>query len=171
LLTLIPGPNVANTDANTISRGRRAAVATLTGTTVAMIPHLALTCLGMTAVIAGAAEAFALLCWLGVAYLIYRAYRAFTAPDEGLADVAPQRLRLRRLALRGFLVSLSNPKTLFFFAGFFPHFVNLAPPPCLSWRCCRRPSSASRRCWTVAGCSWRRASRTSCAQAGVGAIV
>jgi len=122
VLMLIPGPNLALIVANTVSRGRRAGFATLAGTTTAMVPQLALTCLGMTA------EAFALLRWLGVVYLVYLAYRAFTAPDEDLAEVAPQRLPLRRLALRGFLVSLSNPKTLFFFAAFFPQFVDPHAP-------------------------------------------
>jgi threonine/homoserine/homoserine lactone efflux protein len=124
VLMLIPGPNLALIVANTVSRGRPAGFATLAGTTAAMVPQLALTCLGMTALIAGAAEAFSALRWLGVAYLVYLAYRAFTAPDEDLGHVAPQRLPLRRLALRGFLVSLSNPKTLFFFAAFFPQFVD-----------------------------------------------
>jgi len=128
VLMLIPGPNLALIVANTVSRGRRAGFATLAGTTAAMVPQLTLTCLGMNAIIVGAAEAFALLRWLGVVYLVYLAYRAFTAPDEDLADVAPQRLPLRRLALRGFLVSLSNPKTLFFFAAFFPQFVDPRAP-------------------------------------------
>jgi threonine/homoserine/homoserine lactone efflux protein len=124
VLMLIPGPNLALIVANTVSRGRRAGFATLAGTTAAMVPQLALTSLGMTALIAGAAETFALLRWLGVVYLVYLAYRAFTAPNADLADVAPQRLPLHRLALRGFLVSLANPKTLFFFAAFFPQFVD-----------------------------------------------
>lgn len=128
VLMLIPGPNLALIVANTISRGRRAGFATLAGTTAAMVPQLALTSLGMTALIAGAAQTFALLRWLGVAYLVYLAYRAFTAPDEDLAHVAPQKLPVRRLALRGFLVSMSNPKTLFFFAAFFPQFVDPRAP-------------------------------------------
>jgi homoserine/homoserine lactone efflux protein len=32
------------------------------------------------------------------------------------------------LYLRGFLVSLSNPKTLFFFAAFFPQFLDAGAP-------------------------------------------
>jgi threonine/homoserine/homoserine lactone efflux protein len=124
VLCLIPGPNLALIVANSVSRGRRAGFATLAGTAGAMVPQLALTCFGMTALISGAAQTFALLRWLGVIYLVYLAYRAFTAPNEDLAQVAPQPLPLGRLALRGFLVSLSNPKTLFFFAAFFPQFVD-----------------------------------------------
>ena len=128
VLLLIPGPNLALLVANTVSRGRSAGFATLAGTTAAMVPQLALTALGMSALIAGAAQAFSALRWLGVAYLVYLAYRAFTAPGEKLAVAAAQRQPLARLALRGFLVSLTNPKTLFFFAAFFPQFVDPAAP-------------------------------------------
>jgi len=128
VLLLIPGPNLALLVATTLARGRRAGFATLAGTTGAMVPQLALTAFGMSALMSGAATAFAALRWLGVAYLVYLAFRAFTASTADLAAVAPQRKPLRLLALRGFLVSLSNPKTLFFFAAFFPQFVDPAAP-------------------------------------------
>jgi threonine/homoserine/homoserine lactone efflux protein len=127
-LMLIPGPNVALIVANAMARGPRAGLATMAGTTAAMVPQLVLTGLGMSALVAGAAEVFALLRWLGVAYLGLLAYRAFTAPGGDLAAVAPQLQPLRRLFLRGFLVSLSNPKTLVFFAAFFPQFIAPAAP-------------------------------------------
>ena len=127
-LMLIPGPNVALIVANAMARGPRAGLATMAGTTAAMLPQLALTGLGMSALIAGAAEAFAILRWLGVAYLVFLAYRAFTAPADDLSGVAPERAPLRRLFLRGFLVSCSNPKTLVFIAAFFPQFIAPAAP-------------------------------------------
>src|SRR5438309_510502 len=91
VLLLIPGPNLALLVANTLARGRRAGFATLAGTTSAMVPQLALTAFGMSALMAGAATAFSWLRWLGVAYLVYLAFRAFTAPDADLAHVAAQR--------------------------------------------------------------------------------
>ena len=126
-LMLIPGPNVALIVANAISRGPRAGLATMAGTTAAMIPQLALTGLGMTALLAGLGEAFVWLRWLGVVYLVYLAWRAFTAPGDDLR-VAAERAPLRRLFLRGFFVSLSNPKTLVFFAAFFPQFLSPGAP-------------------------------------------
>jgi threonine/homoserine/homoserine lactone efflux protein len=93
-----------------------------------MVPQLALTGLGMSALLGGVAEAFYYLRWLGVAYLVYLAYRAWTAPADDLAAVAAPRQPYRALFLRGFLVSLSNPKTLVFFAAFFPQFLNPAAP-------------------------------------------
>jgi len=127
-LMLIPGPNVALIVANSIARGPRAGLATVAGTCAAMVPQLIVTGLGMSAVLAGAAQAFAWIRWIGVAYLLWLGFRAWTAPAGDLANAAPDRRPLRRLFVRGFLVSLSNPKTLFFFAAFFPQFLDAAAP-------------------------------------------
>ena len=126
-LMLIPGPNVALIVANSIARGPRAGLATVAGTCAAMVPQLVLTGLGMSALIAGAAEAFAWIRWIGVAYLLWLGFRAWTAPAGDLATAADRR-PLRLLFVRGFLVSLSNPKTLFFFAAFFPQFLDAGAP-------------------------------------------
>ena len=127
-LMLIPGPNVALIVANSIARGPRAGLATVAGTTAAMAPQLLATGLGMSALLNGLAEAFFYLRWLGVAYLIYLGLRAWTAPEANLTAVASPRQPYRALFLRGFFVSLSNPKTLVFFAAFFPQFMNPAAP-------------------------------------------
>jgi threonine/homoserine/homoserine lactone efflux protein len=59
---------------------------------------------------------------VGVAYLLFLAWRTFWAPAADLAMKA-QAPDGRRIFGRGFLVSLTNPKTLFFYAAFFPQFV------------------------------------------------
>ena len=126
-LMLIPGPNVALIVATSLERGPRAGFATVAGTSAAMVPQLALTGLGIGAVLAEAGEAFRVLRWLGVAYLLWLAYRAFRACDEPLGETRQNR-PLRTLFMRGFLVSLSNPKTLIFFGAFFPQFIDVRQP-------------------------------------------
>ena len=126
-LMLIPGPNVALIVATSLERGPKAGLVTVAGTSVAMIPQLALTGLGIGALLVEAAEAFKTLRWLGVAYLLWLAYRAFTALPEALGTTA-QRQPFPALFMRGFLVSLSNPKTLIFFGAFFPQFVDPRQP-------------------------------------------
>src|SRR3954451_15403468 len=129
-LMLIPGPNVALIVATALARGPREGLATVAGTWAAMVPQLALTSLGMSALLAGAAAAFGWLRWLGVAYLLWLAFGAFTAPADDLATIA-ERQSPRALFWRGFFVSLANPKTLFFYAAFFPQFLDArsAIPP------------------------------------------
>lgn len=127
-LMLIPGPNVALIDANSLARGPRAGLATVAGTWTAMVPQLVATALGMGALLAGAAPAFGGLRWLGVAYLLWLAFRAFTAPADDDGVTGPQDKPLRALFLRGFLVSLANPKTRVFYAAFFPQFLSPRAP-------------------------------------------
>jgi len=128
VLMLIPGPNVALIVANSVAYGTRYGLLTLAGTATAMVPQLVLTALGMTALLAGAGEWMAWVRWLGVAYLVVLGVRQFRAAPLDLVRVAPQPRSRRGIYLRGLIVSLTNPKTLFFFGAFFPQFVAAGRP-------------------------------------------
>lgn len=123
VLMLIPGPNVALTLANTVAFGRRHGFLTIIGTSSAMVVHLAVTSAGMTALLGLLGEWFETLRWAGVAYLIVLGIRAWRAPA---ADAAAIAARPGRLVVRGFLVSLTNPKVLLFYGAFFPQFLDPA---------------------------------------------
>ncbi len=123
VLMLIPGPNVALIVANSVAYGTRYGLLTLAGTASAMVPQLMLTALGMTALLGGLGHWMEWLRWAGVAYLMVLGVRQFRAAPLDLARVAPQRRSPRGIYLRGLVVSLTNPKTLFFYGAFFPQFV------------------------------------------------
>lgn len=123
VLMLIPGPNVALIVANSVAYGTRYGLLTLAGTASAMVPQLLLTALGMTALLAGLGQWMAALRWIGVVYLVVLGVRQLRAAPLDLARVAPQPRAGRRIYLRGLVVSLTNPKTLFFYGAFFPQFV------------------------------------------------
>ncbi|MGY2048273.1 LysE family translocator [Methylobacterium sp. JK268] len=124
VLALIPGPNVALIVANSLAHGARAGLATVAGTSAAMVPQLAVTVLGATTLLTALAGWFALVRWAGFAYLVVLGLRAWWAPPADLAGVRPEPPGLGAMARRGFLVSLSNPKTLLFFGAFLPQFVD-----------------------------------------------
>ncbi len=126
VLMLIPGPNVALIVANSLAFGSRAGLMTVGGTSAAMVAQLAVASFGITALFGALAEAFDALRWLGVAYLVWLGYRAWRAPPDDLSrtrSVSP-----RDTLARGFLVSLTNPKTLAFYAAFLPQFLDPAAP-------------------------------------------
>jgi len=125
VLVLIPGPNVAVIVAASIGRGSRYGLVAVAGTSAAMVLQLALTVLGMTAVLAVLADGFAWLRWAGVAYLVYLGIRQWRAAPDGLADKS-SRGQAKRLFWRGFIVSATNPKTLLFYGAFFPQFIDPA---------------------------------------------
>jgi homoserine/homoserine lactone efflux protein len=123
LLMLTPGPNVALIIANSVAYGPRYGFLTIAGTTSAMAVQLCLTGLGMTQLLGEMGVWFEWLRWVGVAYLFYLGIRQWRAPVVDIATVRTQPAPSRSIYLRALFVSLTNPKTLFFYAVFFPQFI------------------------------------------------
>ncbi|WP_237153764.1 LysE family translocator [Oryzibacter oryziterrae] len=123
VLILIPGPNVALIVANSVAHGTRQGLVTVLGTSSAALVQLALVMFGLTRLVGVMADAFDWLRWAGVAYLLWLAYKSWTAVDDDLGAVKPQRQPAGRVIARGFMVSLTNPKTLAFYGAFFPQFI------------------------------------------------
>ncbi|MBN9085578.1 MAG: LysE family translocator [Reyranella sp.] len=119
ILMAIPGPNVALIVANSVAHGTRFGLLTVAATSSAVVVHLALTVAGATAVLNVLAAGFDWLRWLGVS--------AWRAPAADLAQTKAQARSARVIFARGFLVSLTNPKTLLFYGTFFPQFVTPGP--------------------------------------------
>ena len=128
VLILIPGPNVSLIVANSIAYGMRYGLLTVAGTSAAIVVQLGLTALGLTAVLGTLAGWFDWLRWLGVGYLLYLGVRQWRAPPVDLTLIPPQRRSVRAIAVRGFLISLTNPKTLLFYGAFFPQFLTPEQP-------------------------------------------
>jgi threonine/homoserine/homoserine lactone efflux protein len=127
VLMVIPGPNVALIVANSVAHGARYGLLTVAATSTAVVVHLTLTVIGATAVLALLAASFDWLRWLGVAYLVWLGIAAWRAPPDDLARVGPQARSARLIFARGFLVGLTNPKTLLFYGAFFPQFITPGP--------------------------------------------
>ena len=128
ILMLIPGPNVALIVANSVAWGTRYGLLTVAGTAAAMVVQLGLTALGMSAALGALAAWFEWLRWLGVGYLLWLGVRQWRAPPIDLTRIPAQPRSARGIALRGFLVSLTNPKTLLFYGAFFPQFLTPDAP-------------------------------------------
>jgi threonine/homoserine/homoserine lactone efflux protein len=128
VLILIPGPNVSLIVANSVAYGTGYGLLTVAGTSAAVLVQLGLTALGMTAVLGALAHWFEWLRWIGVAYLLWLGVRHWRAPPVDLARTRPQPRSARAIVLRGFLVSLTNPKTLLFYSAFFPQFISIDRP-------------------------------------------
>lgn len=127
ILILIPGPNVALIVANSVAHGTRLGLLTVAGTSSAMVIQLAFTVLGATAVLDILAAGFEWLRWAGVAYLLWLGIAAWRAPPADLSRAGPQARSPSLIYARGFLVGLTNPKTLLFYGAFLPQFVTPGP--------------------------------------------
>lgn len=119
-LILLPGPNVALILATSLTRGVGAGLATVLGTSLAMVVQLTLVVLGAGVLLTLSAAWFEALRWIGVAYLVILAVLAWRARPSGVSTLS---VGTGRTVAKGFLVSLTNPKTLLFFGAFLPQFV------------------------------------------------
>jgi len=127
VLMVIPGPNVALIVANSVAHGTRFGLLTVAATSTAVVVHLTLTVIGAAAVLNFLAASFDWLRWAGVAYLVYLGIATWRAPVADLAQTQPQARSGRLIFARGFLVGLTNPKTLLFYGAFFPQFITPGP--------------------------------------------
>jgi threonine/homoserine/homoserine lactone efflux protein len=124
VLALFPGPNMALIVGNSVAYGTRWGLLTLCGTSAALAIQLAVVALGMGALLGAFGTWFAVLRWVGAAYLLVLGIRTWMAPPAALAPARLGPRGVRATVLRGLLVSLTNPKVLLFFGAFFPQFVS-----------------------------------------------
>jgi len=122
-----PGPGVAAVVARVLSRGLRGAPAFIGGFLVGDLVWFALAATALHALAQTFAVVFLVIRYAGAAYLLYLAWRLWTAPAEA-GDAAPI-AGVREHPLRPFLGALSltlgNPKVIFFFLALLPMVVDL----------------------------------------------
>jgi homoserine/homoserine lactone efflux protein len=124
ILILMPGPNVAVIVSSSISRGVRYGLVAVAGTSSAMVIQLGVMVLGISGVLTFFANWFEWFRWLGVLYLFYLGAQAWRSPAGSATEAAQHDKTAWQIYLRGFFVSLTNPKTLLFYGAFFPQFVS-----------------------------------------------
>ena len=107
------------------SQGIRAALTTVAGTTLGNAILLAAIAFGLSWVLKNAATLFEILRWVGAAYLIWLGIQAWRSAGRNGAAPPP---RGHVHFWRGFVVALSNPKTIAFFTAFLPQFVDPSLP-------------------------------------------
>src|SRR3954452_24997385 len=90
ILILIPGPNVSLIVANSVSYGTRYGLLTVAGTSSAIVVQLALTWVGMTALLGTLAQWFEWIRWAGVAYLLWLGVRQWMAEPVDLTRTRPE---------------------------------------------------------------------------------
>lgn len=125
VLVIVPGPIVTLVIATGASRGIRAALVTVAGTTLGNAVLLACIAFGLNWILKTSAEVFEILRWIGAGYLVWLGVQAWRHADKTLETPQP---RHRVYVSRGFLVAMTNPKTIAFFTAFLPQFVDPGLP-------------------------------------------
>src|SRR5262245_54389002 len=122
LATATPGPGIAALLARALSRGSRGLPAFIAGYVVGDLLWLTLAASGMAMLARNAQPVFAAVKYLGALYLLYLAWRMWTAPARPIEqnvpcarDESPYRLFTGSLAL-----TIGNPKVMVFFLALLP---------------------------------------------------
>jgi threonine/homoserine/homoserine lactone efflux protein len=127
LITLAPGPDNLMVLGLGMSRGRRAGVAFGLGCALGCLSHTTLAALGISALIAASAPAFAALKIAGGLYLVWLGIQALkNARPLNAAPAVTTTESGGRLFAKGLAANAINPKVILFFLAFLPQFVEPA---------------------------------------------
>ncbi len=125
VIVLVPGPTVTLIIASSIRHGTQAGLLNVAGTQLGLAIMIAVVGIGLTSMIEAAGHWFEWIRLIGAAYLLWLGFQMLRSSGPLSADGAPTVPR-GGFFLQGFLVAVSNPKTLVFFGAFFPQFIDPA---------------------------------------------
>ena len=121
-----PGPGIIAIVARVIGRGSRGAAAYSAGFVIGDLVWLTVAILGLSVVAQAFAQVFLVIKYAGAAYLLYLAYRMWTAPAQAIAVEADIGGEGRgRLFLTGLAISLGNPKVMAFYVALLPSLIDV----------------------------------------------
>ena len=126
LAVAIPGPGIAAVIARSLGHGLRGAPAFIGGFLIGDLVWFTCAATGLAMLAQGAYTFFLVVKYAGVGYLLYLAYRLWTAPAVVMESADQVRAeRPMRLFLGSLALTMGNPKTMIFFLAVLPTVVEL----------------------------------------------
>lgn len=125
LIAVTPGPGAVISMSTGMRHGYWAALTAILGLQAAILLHLLIVALGLGALLAASETAFALVKFIGAAYLVWlgiQRWRAPPLPADATPDATP--VLSKSLFLQGLMVNLTNPKAIVFIGALVPQFVD-----------------------------------------------
>ncbi len=119
---LTPGPNMMLYLAHTFEYGRKAGWATVAGITSAFLFHVIATVLGLSALLIASPYALDVLRYLGIAYLLYLAWKNLQTVNWKSSDGAKR--SLKQFYASGLIGNLLNPGTVLLYFSVIPQFIH-----------------------------------------------
>ncbi|HEX6055569.1 MAG TPA: LysE family translocator, partial [Intrasporangium sp.] len=127
LFIQVPGPSLLFTIGRALTVGRREALLSVVGNGLGITTQVMLVSLGLGAVVSASATAYSVIKVAGAAYVVWLGIQAIRDRARAREALEAQISAKRGHALRiGFIVGVTNPKTILFFVAFLPQFTNAA---------------------------------------------
>jgi threonine/homoserine/homoserine lactone efflux protein len=124
LLNVTPGPDTAYIIGRSVQMGWRGGAAAAIGICCGCLVHVFGAAVGLSALLMASSAAFAVLKWVGAAYLLVTGVQMLLSRPHPVADgAAPAETSLSRVFWQGALTNILNPKVALFFLAFLPQFV------------------------------------------------
>lgn len=128
-LALAPGPDNIFVLTQSAAHGRLAGLFVILGLGVGLLCHTTAVAFGVAALVEASPYAFTVIKFAGAAYLLFLAWKAWSASKANLSgDDAPQETNMK-LFLRGWIMNITNPKVTIFFLALLPQFVDPTQGP------------------------------------------
>lgn len=126
LFIQVPGPSLLFTIGRALTVGRRDALLSVVGNGLGLVAQVGLVALGLGAIVAASSAAYTAVKLVGAAYVVWLGVSAIRhRSDARSALAAAPTGGSRGHAVRtGFVVGVTNPKTIVFFAAFLPQFTS-----------------------------------------------
>jgi threonine/homoserine/homoserine lactone efflux protein len=125
VLLVIPGPTILTVIGYSVSHGRRANLPLVAAVALGDSTALALSLLGLGALLAASAFWFTVVKWVGGSVLLYMGLKLLRAGTVPARDAVPDPPGSRwRLFANTYLVTAFNPKGIVFFVAFLPQFIS-----------------------------------------------
>jgi threonine/homoserine/homoserine lactone efflux protein len=133
VLNATPGVDMMITASRTLQHGWRGGLATALGVNAGCVVHTLAAAFGLAAVLSASTAAFALVKWLGAAYLLWLALGMLRGAARGgdAAPIAAQGDAVTSgwaLFRQGLLTNVLNPKIALFFLALLPQFIEAQAP-------------------------------------------
>ena len=129
VIIVIPGPSVLFVVGRALAHGRRVSVLTVAGNTAGEYVQVAAVAFGAGLLAERSVAVFTVLKLFGAAYLVFLGVKTFIgrrALEAALDPALEARQPARRYFAQGFIVGISNPKTVIFLVAILPQFVSKA---------------------------------------------
>jgi homoserine/homoserine lactone efflux protein len=128
VLSVTPGPGVFSSISAGLHHGFRLGWWNALGMQAANVIWVSLVSLGLGALLIASETLFTVVKWAGVVYLVYLGMVTWRAPVRAFEDQPDDAHGAWGVFLRGFLVNITNPKGIIFFAAILPQFIDVARP-------------------------------------------
>ena len=126
VLNLTPGADTMYILTRSISQGRKAGIYSVLGITTGGLVHTIFASFGLLIILAKSATAFAIVKYVGVAYLVYLGVKMIVDKKNSFAgnSAKTEQIDLRKIYRQGVFTNVLNPKVALFFLAFLPQFIN-----------------------------------------------